>query len=74
MKLYANSKISGIEAYETWADFIILKFTDGGVYLYNKIKPGKDHVEHMKQLAQSGHGLNTYINKYIRNNYFAQLK
>lgn len=74
MTPYANSKDSGIRSYEIGSDHITIKFNDGGIYLYNNIKPGSSHVAQMKQLAVSGHGLNTYINQHIRDNYYLQLE
>lgn len=60
---------SGVTAYEVGEDYIALQFRDGSVYEYNHTRPGQKHVEQMKQLARSGHGLTTYLNKYVRENY-----
>ena len=70
MKRYGNvSGSSGVLAYETGADWIKVKFIDGKVYKYSYTRPGMDHVEQMKVLAQTGRGLATYINRYVRNLY-----
>lgn len=74
MKPYRNkSKNSGIVAFEAGRDFLLLKFKDGEVYRYDWKKPGKAMVEKMKRLAESGAGLATYINKYIRKNFAKKL-
>lgn len=73
---YKHSGSSGVIAYQTGADFIILKFEnatrDGKqIYLYNYDVPGKTHVETMKKLALKGEGLTTYKNKYFMSDYYA---
>ncbi len=60
---------SGVTAYESGADYIALQFHDDSVYIYDHKRPGKKHVDKMKQLAVSGQGLTTYLNKYVRDNY-----
>jgi hypothetical protein len=63
---------SGIEAYEIGSDKISVKFKDTAkIYVYSYTSTGKENVEHMKNLAQSGDGLNSFINlnvkyKYVR--------
>lgn len=67
---YANrSGNSGITFYEIGPSFIRIWFKDGEGYEYDNVKPGPDHVEAMKQLAEQGQGLATYINRYVRENY-----
>ncbi|MCG3673652.1 hypothetical protein L5F46_02555 [Aliarcobacter butzleri] len=63
---------SGIEAYEIGSNQISVKFKDTAkIYVYSYTSAGKENVEHMKKLAQSGDGLNSFINlnvkyKYVR--------
>ncbi|WP_373071166.1 hypothetical protein [Sulfurimonas sp.] len=62
---------SGIEAYEISSDRISVKFKGGSVYVYSYQSAGKDNIEHMKKLAKTGDGLNSFINlnvkyKYVR--------
>ena len=64
---------SGIVAYEIEGDSITIEFRKGGTYRYDANKPGAGHVSVMKGLAQSGDGLNTYINKNVRKNFAAKL-
>lgn len=64
---------SGVLAYETGKDFIKICFRGDEIYLYNYAKPGKEHVEEMKALAEKGIGLSTYISQNVRENYFQKL-
>lgn len=64
---------SSVTFFETGADFIKVWFKNStSCYLYNYIKPGKVCVECMKELANQGQGLCSYIgkNKYVKYNYF----
>jgi hypothetical protein len=71
---YANlSGISGVTAYDSGKDFIIIKFINGDSYVYDYSAPGKLHVENMKRLASEGRGLSTYISQNVRNNYASKL-
>ena len=58
---------SGVAEYETKEDAITVKFKDGAQYLYNYASAGKDNIEEMKRLAIIGKGLNSYINRYVKN-------
>ena len=60
---------SGVTAYEFLEDGIVLQFGGEEFYLYDYLKPGKDHVENMKVLAEKGVGLTTYVNQNVRENY-----
>lgn len=63
---------SGVSAYEIGEDNIKVKFKGtANFYVYSYTSAGKENVEHMKKLAQSGDGLNSFINlnvkyKYVR--------
>lgn len=75
MTHYRNlSGQSGVHSYEISESSIVIRFIDGSTYLYDGIRPGKDHVEKMKKLAASGEGLATYINKFVRDNFASRLK
>lgn len=71
MEKYRNSGgDSGVSAYEIGSDYIIVKFSGTArTYRYSYRKAGQKHVESLKQLAQSGSGLNSYINKHVRDLY-----
>ncbi|MBC7388358.1 MAG: hypothetical protein H7329_04035 [Opitutaceae bacterium] len=74
MKKYrSKNEQSGVIAYDSGDDYIMVKFVDETEYLYNENRPGKLHIEKMKTLAQDGEGLATYINVNVRNNYFKKL-
>lgn len=60
---------SGVAAFEIGSDYIKVRFTSGSVYTYSNQSAGTTHIAKMKQLAQSGHGLNSYIQTHVRNNY-----
>jgi hypothetical protein len=57
---------TGITGFHLAANSIAIEFKDGSRYLYDDRRPGRKHVEAMKKLAVAGHGLTTYINKYVR--------
>lgn len=60
---------SGVAEFEIGPDYIKVRFTSGSVYTYSNQSAGAAHIARMKQLAQSGHGLNSYIQTHVRNNY-----
>jgi len=70
MKMYKDiNGDSGIYGYETGDDYITVQFKTGAVYKYTYQSAGKDNIETMKILAESGNGLNSFINKYVKNLY-----
>ncbi len=71
MERYSNrSGSSGVAAYEIGSDFITVKFSNTfRTYTYSYRRAGSTHVENMKHLAQNGSGLNSYINRYVKNLY-----
>ncbi len=71
MERYRNSGgDSGVSSFEIGTDYIIVKFL-GSVrtYRYSYRKAGQHHVDTMKRLARSGSGLNSYINRNVKNLY-----
>jgi hypothetical protein len=73
MKKYENKAgNSGVEGYETGADYIIVKFKDGILYLYTDEVTGRNNVEQMKLLAAKGLGLSTFISKHVKSKYAAK--
>jgi hypothetical protein len=70
MEPYRNTDSdSGIAAYESGPGFIKLQFGDGSIYLYTNESTGAEHIEAMQRLAVVGNGLNTFLNKYVRDRY-----
>lgn len=63
MKPYKSKsgKKSGVVAYETGLDFIVVQFSHGDVYSYTYQSAGKATVEKMKKLALAQKGLSTFI-------------
>ena len=60
---------SGVSAFEVGDDSIIVRFTKGGMYLYNYSKTGTYHVNNMIRLARTGNGLNGYISLNAKHTY-----
>lgn len=60
---------SGIAAYECGPGWIAVRFRRGGTYRYDGRHPGAAHVLEMQRLAEAGDGLNTYINRFVRDDY-----
>ena len=70
MKGYKNlGGNSGVVGYEIGDDFIRVQFSDGSIYLYTYSSADAHNIEHMKQLARNGHGLNAFINRNVRKAY-----
>lgn len=71
MERYRNSGGgSGVSAYEIGSDYILVKFSGTArTFRYSYRKAGQNHVENLKRLAQSGSGLNSYINIHVKNLY-----
>ncbi len=65
MKAYRDTDgDSGIVAYDYGDDWISVRFSTGKVYTYHASKIGAGHLSAMKSLADSGNGLNAYINTH----------
>ena len=69
--VYGNS---GVRAYQISSDSISIKFSDGSTYVYTYESTGWQSIEIMKELAQKGVGLTTFINQRVRNKYAERLK
>jgi len=71
MERYRNiSGNSNISAYEIGSDYIAVKFQNTArIYRYSYAKAGRANVEHMKQLALAGHGLNSFIRRVVNKLY-----
>ena len=75
MPHYANlSGNSGVASYEIESDSIAVTFRSGATYLYNYDAPGRDDVERMKELAEAGQGLSTYISQNVKKNFAQKLQ
>jgi hypothetical protein len=60
---------SSVAQYETGPDFMRVQFRDGSIYLYTNASAGAPNIEHMKQLAAGGQGLNSFIMRAVRKAY-----
>ena len=65
---------SGVVGFEIGDDSITVQFRDIYVYIYNYISPGEVTVAHMKMLARAGQGLNSYISRTVRKNFYQKLR
>lgn len=65
---------SGVAAYECGPDWICVQFNTGAVYEYTCSSAGQHNVEAMKRLADSGDGLNAYINTHVRKLYSKRVR
>lgn len=64
---------SGVYSYELGNGSITVQFDSGGSYFYTNASAGANHIVEMQRLAQSGDGLNSYINKHASKNYAQKL-
>ena len=68
MRLYQDhTGRSGIKAYAIGFGYIDVEFYSGGIYRYSEYYIGTELFEIMTTLATLGTGLNTFINKFVRN-------
>lgn len=70
MVLYGNlGGDSNVVSYEISNDSILVRFRDGGTYLYTSSSAGTANIAEMHRLARAGRGLNTFINREVRKRY-----
>ena len=75
MTPYKNlSRTSGVVAYRAAPDSIEVEFEDGAIYLYTKESAGRSNIERMKDLADAGRGLSTFIVRHVRKAYATRLR
>jgi hypothetical protein len=75
MEKYANNnRDSGVSSYQIGSDYIWVEFSTGSIYEYNYSSAGSINIETMKKLAQSGSGLNGFINSYVKFKYSRRIK
>ena len=75
MEKYKNLEgNSGVSEYQNGADFIRVRFKDGGQYLYTNSSAGTNNISAMQALAITGQGLNAYVNKYVKKQYASKEK
>ena len=70
MQPYANlGGGSNAVGYEIGVDWIRVLFGDGSIYRYTYQSAGASNIEHMKQLAAAGQGLNSFIMRVVKYRY-----
>ena len=70
MRQYGGNKSRpGVRGFEIGPDSIDVEFSSGWIYHFSYQKPGQPRVEKMKELAESGHGLSTFISKHVKNRF-----
>ena len=60
---------SGVKAYEINSESIVVQFNDLSVYEYSVESVGKYNFDKMKELAEKGRGLNSFINRQVKKLY-----
>ena len=74
MERYKNrSNESGVVAYKIGRGSITVEFLGGETYLYTDKSAGADNITQMKQLAQDGAGLSTFISQHVHNAFAQKL-
>ena len=74
MKRYRNlDGNSGVTAYQCGDGFIRIRFVNGDIYEYTDKATGPEHVANMQQLARAGHGLATYVSRFVHDAYARKL-
>lgn len=70
MEQYLNLRgNSNVRCYSIGAEYIDVVFGKNSGYRYSYNSAGQENVEHMKDLARQGYGLNSYIMKFARLDY-----
>lgn len=65
---------SGVARFELGVDSITIEYSSGATYLYNVESAGREAIDTMKQLAEAGKGLNSFIGKHVRGKYARKMK
>lgn len=75
MKRYRHSAAdTGILAYDYGEDWIAVRFKNESVYEYTQASAGRKAITTMKQLADAGEGLTTFINQFVKDRYARRLR
>jgi len=66
LERYGNGS-TGVTAVAVRDDFMIVRFKNSprDTYVYDRDKPGSEHLERMKWIVLKGSGLTTYINRHV---------
>lgn len=75
MERYANRNgDSGVVAYQIGPDFVQVQFNTGAVYEYTYSSAGSSNIEMMKDLANAGRGLCSFIKRNVNNSYSRRIR
>lgn len=70
MKPYMNyNGKSGVVEYDTGVDWFLVRFRDSSLYLYTEKSTAAEHIYQMRRLAETGSGLNSYLNRVVGKQY-----
>jgi hypothetical protein len=66
LRPYGNGS-TGVTAVAVRDDFMIVRFKNSprDTYVYDREKPGSEHLDRMKWILRKGSGLTTYINRQV---------
>lgn len=65
---------SNVAGYEVGEGYIDVQFKTGAVYRYTDASAGSLNIQRMITLAQTGDGLNAFINKHVKKRYSARIR
>lgn len=65
----SNQGRATVVAYTMATGSIVIEFSDGWKYIYNHARPGALIVAEMQRLARSGQGLDSYIDRVVRDRF-----
>ena len=75
MPRYANhSGQSGVIAYRLGKDAITVVFANGVRYRYTVDSAGAGNLARMRELAEAGRGLSTFISQHVHDRYASKLE
>lgn len=61
---------SGVYSYEIGSDYIDVRFKETPqIFRYSYLSAGKENIEKMKELAENGYGLYSFINMHVKELY-----
>ena len=70
MKRYIDrDNDSGVAFYDYGPGWIHVQFDTGATYEYTDASAGSHHISTMQRLADTGDGLNRYINLHVKKGY-----
>lgn len=75
MKTYKNlNGTSKLTLYDYEIDFIRISFSDGWTYVFTESSVGSENLTTMKQLADDGSGLTSFIVNNVHDKYAGKMK